>query len=454
MTKPSFKSERKALEVPFDRNLIHNPAVGLAHMARTAGGVAFSKVAGQTVMSIADALLGAQIQYDHDDYFCRSRQQKRLNRMFGEGLLTEEAESWSAIHDSVNNSLMRNNIQKYHNKILATIDNNIEKAKTADLELHLKLGEDTIGWSVATISTVLFGGLPSDETISRFLDAYLERVTNTSESDKTGLNLSPFKRLLKSLFNITTEVEKLLEAPVQEALLQDPTTNPNLLLDIKDELKRESRCPFKRHQYRDLVKTLFMAGIQTSAYTLDWALILLARNAQYWQQLSTAVRPRLGQSRPTLDDIDALEAVHNVIKEVMRLRPVIPTIQKAVVKPCELAGVEVDTGDTLNISIYGIHHSEDYWVDPDAFRPERFESELKAKSFTPFGLGQHTCIGQHLAIHVLTASLIRLVQQFDIVPDSSLSLEMESTFLLKPANNQMICLRPVAVARKGSDHRL
>ncbi|MCP9808962.1 cytochrome P450 [Cyanobium sp. HWJ4-Hawea] len=441
MSETSCPSDRSAVETPIDRRaILSNPAIGIAQMAYRAGGIAASNVLGNKILQIADALLSAWIQYDRDDFFCRSRQQKQLNSMFGTGLLTEEGRDWAQIHDSVNNSFTRKNINKYHEQILDSIDANIGHDLPSNQTLQVQLGEDTVGWSVATISTVLFGKRLNSETISQFLDAFLEQNKPAHQPGSEAKIRSPFARLLKSLLHVTTEIEKLLEAPVQAALKQDPQQDQSLLLDINDELKRESRCPFSQGQNRNLVKTLFMAGIQTSSYTLDWTLLLLAKHPQHWQRLAEAIRPQLGNHRPSIHDFEHLKAVHNVIGEVLRMRPVIPTIQKGVTKPLEMAGINLKPGDTLNLSIYGIHNSSEYWQSPESFRPERFESELRAQTFTPFGLGQHTCIGQHLAMHILTTTLIRLVQQFDIVADDSLSLETESTFLLKPLKKQNITL--------------
>lgn len=433
----------QAREIPLDRKaILTNPAVTIAQVALQAGGVAFSKVLGQTILQIADALLSASIQYDEDETFCRSRQQKQLNSMFGIGLLTEEGSRWSQVHDSVNNSFTRKHIRNYHPRILDCIEANISQNQSAGEPLQLRLGHDTISWSVATISTVLLGARFSDEMTARFLEAFLQDSRSARQAAPQARRRSPFARLLQNLQLISSEIERLLESPVQAALRQDPQHSANLLLDIQDELRRESRCPFSEIQHRNLVKTLFMAGIQTTAYTLDWMLLFLARHPQHWRRLADAVRPSLEGRLPGLDAIDHLEDVHHVIHEVMRLRPVIPTIQKGVINPCEIAGVALTPGDTLNLSLLGIHNSAAYWEEPDSFHPQRFKSPLQAQSFTPFGLGRHTCIGQHLAFHILATTLIRLVQKFDIVGDATLSLETESTFLLKPLSPQTIRLLP------------
>ena len=447
MTQDASDDTCSAVEVALDRNsLLSNPALGVADMAARAGGVGFCKVLGHHIVSIADALVSARIQYDRDKLFCRSRQQKQLNSMFGTGLLTEEGSTWSQLHDSVNNTFTRNNISRYHSTIVEAIDTNIQTTGKPGQTLQVHLGHDTIGWSIGTISSVLLGQRLSNTQIGNVLEAYLDRQHHDSESSAGSQARSPFARLLKRMQRISSKVEHLLATAVHEALQQNPAERPNLLLDINSEIARESRCPFSQPQHNDLVKTLFMAGIQTSSYALDWTLILLARHAEVWQQLARDVRPRLGHSKPNLDDLEALVLVQQVIKEVLRMRPVIHTIQKGISQPCQLAGLEVHPGDTLNLSLFGIHNSNSYWADPEVFRPERFASEIKPQSFTPFGLGQHTCIGQHLAMHVLSTTLIRLVQQFDIVADASLSMETESTFLLKPATDQIVSLQPI-VAR-------
>jgi cytochrome P450 len=141
---------------------------------------------------------------------------------------------------------------------------------------------------------------------------------------------------------------------------------------------------------RDELLTLLVAGHETTATALAWALERLARHPRQWARLRD-------------EDEDYLDAV---VKETLRLRPVIPIVLRVLKQPLEIAGHELPAGVAVAPSILLVHTREDVYPDPFAFRPERFlDQPAGTYTWIPFGGGVRRCLGASFAIFEMKAVL-------------------------------------------------
>jgi cytochrome P450 family 135 len=154
---------------------------------------------------------------------------------------------------------------------------------------------------------------------------------------------------------------------------------------------------------RDELLTLLVAGHETTATALAWALERLARHPDTWERLRDG-------------DEDYLDAV---IKETLRLRPVIPIVLRVLKQPLEIAGYALPAGVAVAPSILLMHTRADVYPDPFAFRPERFLSQ-PAGTYTwiPFGGGVRRCLGASFAVFEMKTVLRAIAQGVtDLAPD-------------------------------------
>jgi cytochrome P450 len=146
-------------------------------------------------------------------------------------------------------------------------------------------------------------------------------------------------------------------------------------------------------EVRDILVTLLVAGHETTATALAWALERLARHPDAWERLR--------------DGDDAyLDAT---IKETLRLRPVIAIVQRILRAPMEIGGHELPAGVAVAPCIYLMHRRPDLYPDPKAFRPERFlERPAGTYTWIPFGGGVRRCIGASFAQFEM-ATVLRVI---------------------------------------------
>jgi cytochrome P450 len=141
---------------------------------------------------------------------------------------------------------------------------------------------------------------------------------------------------------------------------------------------------------RDELITLLVAGHETTATALAWALERLARHPTAWERLRSG-------------DEEYLDAV---VKETLRLRPVIPIVLRLLKAPMQVAGYELPAGVAVAPNILLMHTRADVYPEPRAFRPERFlERPAGTYTWIPFGGGVRRCLGASFALFEMKAVL-------------------------------------------------
>jgi len=165
--------------------------------------------------------------------------------------------------------------------------------------------------------------------------------------------------------------------------------------------------PMTDSELRDEIVTLLVAGHETTATGLAWAFELLLRNPPVMERL-----------RATLKEGDEtyLDAV---VKETLRLRPVVPGVGRVVRgEPFELGPYLIPDGIEINPSIAAIHRRGDCYPDPQAFRPERFLGDDAPDTYTwlPFGGGTRRCLGASFATFEMRVAIQRMLERTDLRP--------------------------------------
>jgi cytochrome P450 len=166
-------------------------------------------------------------------------------------------------------------------------------------------------------------------------------------------------------------------------------------------------------ELRDELLTLVLAGHETTANSLAWAWERLVRNPGPHEALLAAVRGDHGPDGETTE-----ERVEATIVETMRSRPVIPIIGRRVTVPWQLGDYVVEPGTAIAMSILLVHHREDVYPDPFAFRPERFLGRKPGTyDWIPFGGGIRRCLGAALAMAEQRVVLTTMARRLDLEPE-------------------------------------
>ncbi|MFB7633421.1 cytochrome P450 [Streptomyces sp. NPDC056149] len=163
---------------------------------------------------------------------------------------------------------------------------------------------------------------------------------------------------------------------------------------------------FTDPEMRDQLITLLLAGHETTATGLAWALHELVRDPA-----------ELARARKAADEGDEAYLTA-VAKEALRLKPVVYEVARQLSAPLTVGGYRLPAGSTVMPAIGLVQSDPRHHEQPDAFRPERFlDGQPPANTWIPFGGGARRCIGAGFALMEATVVLRELLQRYDLRPD-------------------------------------
>jgi len=169
-------------------------------------------------------------------------------------------------------------------------------------------------------------------------------------------------------------------------------------------------------QLLDEVKSLILAGHETTSLSLSWTFYLLSQHPEVEARLVEEVRKVLGGRAPAVDDVPQLVYTRQVFLETMRLYPPVPGVPRVAREADLFDGIRVHAGEQIALSIYATHRHPEFWERPDTFDPDRF-SEARADaiqpySYLPFLLGRRACLGEHFAMLEGVVALAMMIGRY------------------------------------------
>ena len=159
------------------------------------------------------------------------------------------------------------------------------------------------------------------------------------------------------------------------------------------------------------LRTFLIAGHDPTYHSIIWAIYHVFTAPDVKEKLRNEMH---GIS--TDIDLETLPYLNAVCNEVLRLHPPVPFGARTADKPFMFCGKEIQPGETVGIATSLLHHSPEYWTNPNSFDPERFlEIEtIDGNYFFPFGGGIKKCLGSTMAMHILRKVLAIFIKQYDL----------------------------------------
>lgn len=166
------------------------------------------------------------------------------------------------------------------------------------------------------------------------------------------------------------------------------------------------------------LQVLLLAGTDTSAGTMEWAISLLLNNLEVLKKAQAEIDDVVGKNRLVEEsDLSRLPYLHCIINETLRMYPASPLLfPHESSKDCVVGGFRIPCGTTLLVNLWAIHYDPKIWEEPTKFKPERFqglEGNRDGFKFMPFGSGRRGCPGEGLATRVVGLALASLIQCFE-----------------------------------------
>lgn len=241
-------------------------------------------------------------------------------------------------------------------------------------------------------------GLSEGERLDQLRTELTGALTATSGmAGQLLLVLGPPRARAALTRKVFRTVDGLLYAEIAERRRADHLDERVDVLSILLQARHEDGEPMSDVEIRDELMTLLVAGHETTATALAWAVERLVRHPEHQARLTEEIHA--GEH----------EFCDAVVRETLRLRPVLSLVVRCLKASMDIGGVRLPAGVSVVPSIYLMHRRPDVYPDPKRFRPERFlERRAGAYTWIPFGGGVRRCLGAAFAEYEMRIVLATL----------------------------------------------
>jgi cytochrome P450 len=357
-----------------------------------------------------------------------------VRRVLGEGLVTAEGETWRRQRHACQPAFQPRRMEHY-GALIATLaartladwqpgQTRPLQQDMADLALqvvaHTLLDVDEKSWSEEASAAV-------DTLMARF----------TGQRSLFGMVPLPANRAER-------QAAHRLDAVVETLVHRHGERSEAETLDPKQaDMLSLLRCPIaaggegmRGKPLRGQVKTFLSAGHESSALTLVWAFLLLARAPEAEAALVRELETTLQGRAPVYADLPNLPYARAIVQETLRLYPPVWMTGRQSLRPCEIGGFRIPTGALILTSQWAVQRLPQHFPCPDTFRPERWidgeTADLPRFAYFPFGGGPRICIGQNFALVEAILLLATIAQRFRLEPEPGSELHPWPSMTLRP----------------------
>ncbi|CAJ1967483.1 unnamed protein product [Sphenostylis stenocarpa] len=220
----------------------------------------------------------------------------------------------------------------------------------------------------------------------------------------------------------------------------------DILLEIHQDETREMKLSIEN--VKAFILDIFMAGTDTSAITMEWALAELIRNPNVMEKAREEIGSVTGNNSRIIQESDLgnLPYMRAIVKETLRLHPTSPFIGRESSESSKVCGYDIPAKTLLFVNLWSMGRDPKLWEKPLEFRPERFMGEekqfdVRGQNFQlmPFGSGRRVCPGASLALQVIPSNLAAMVQCFEWKVEGSISMEEKPAMTL-PRAHPLVCV--------------
>lgn len=338
-----------------------------------------------------------------------------IDRTLGPGLLTSAGNQWRTQRRTLQPLFTRQHVRTYAESMVTHAHNLADEWQRGPAETDLRADMQEV--TLRILGDVLFGhdltGLirPLHEAFTVAGRAAVER----------GLAPIQIPRVVPTPRNLRLRGAEQQMRAVTDDVIDRRADNPtgddmiSLLLQAQDP---ETGRGLTREEIRDQVLVFLLAGHDTTATGLTFALHLLGHHPDIQRSVHEEIDQVLDGRPPTVDDIGDLATVTRVFEEAMRLHPPAYTIGRHAARDWQLCGYHIPAGTAVLASVANVHRDPTVWEQPNRFDPDRFlpdrAGQRPAYAYIPFGGGPRSCIGSHFAMLEAVLILTVLLQRFEI----------------------------------------
>jgi len=430
-------------EMPFvgsSIDLIRDPLEFLDRVSRVHGDAVRFRIPGQTIYLFNHPDAIEEILVTKRDHLIKDKLTRELSILLGNGLLVSEGGFWRKQRKLAQPGFHRERVAAYGDVMVDYTARAISTwAESEERDVHHDMMRLTLDIVAKTLFGIDLANTAQHDKVGSSLEVLMDRFSGA------GAIIPPFlptpgnlraKKAIAALDEITYGIIRERRAEGDKG---------DLISMLIAATSEDDDGRMTDVQLRDEAMTLLLAGHETTALTLGFALRLLATHPEVQAKLAREIEDVLGDRPATSADLPRLVYADAVVRESMRLFPPAWAIGREATAPIEIGGYHVPKGTQLWAAQWVTHRDPRWFSDPLAFKPERWENgfakTLPRYAYYPFGGGPRVCIGNAFAMMEAVLVLVTIARRYRFSDAAPLALAPSVT--LRPKNGiRLSCRRP------------
>ncbi|WP_311268886.1 cytochrome P450 [Sphingobium sp. WCS2017Hpa-17] len=227
----------------------------------------------------------------------------------------------------------------------------------------------------------------------------------------------------------------------------EPAQYKDILQSLVEAKHPETGAHFTLKELMDQVATIFLAGHETSASTMTWALYLLAECAHIQDRARAEVAQVAGEDPFTAAMLKDMPVVRNVFKETLRLYPPLAFFPREVPCPMQMRDKQLEPGAMLVVAPWLTQRNKDNWACPHAFDPDRFadpaNAEMAKQAWFPFSRGPRVCVGAGFAQQEVMTVIAATLRRYRLTVAKGFKAEPISRLTVRPRKGMKLMFERV-----------
>ncbi|MGO9086162.1 MAG: cytochrome P450 [Candidatus Sulfotelmatobacter sp.] len=375
------------------------------------------------------------LKTNSENYHKSEIQKRRMGHFLGKGLLTTEGEAWRTQRRLIQSGFERKQLEVLSSIMQDSLADSLrgfdKQARIGPVDIYPLMMKITF----AMVGRSLFGARLKEEDIELISLAIL-----TVQEFMVRQTIQPY---LNPWFAVSGELRRHEDLRNRAfGVLLDYIRKRRGEAPGHDLLQilMDARYSDGHGMSDDLILSesmqLLVAGHETSSNALSWLLYLLSSRPDCIDRVRQEFDSVLGERPLGYADVSKFEFTTQVILEALRLYPPFWMVDRMALADDRAGDIDIPRGSTVVVFIYGVHHSPQYWANPESFDQERFAkvNEKLHTPFThlPFGAGPRGCIGGNYAVLQILMILSVLLRKYDFCLVPGQTIEARPMVILRP----------------------
>ena len=373
-----------------------------------------------------------------------------LGPLIGNSVFSANGQDWADQREMVNPAFQHTNLKRAYAMMQGAAQDVVALMRGQDLSRPVDVDPMMTHVTADIIFRTIFSvqlSFAESARIYRLFQRYQTMAQRSSSLHMNGLpRLGYARRTRQAARDIHAILDAVMRPRYDARQAGQRPAKADILEALMDARHPRTDAPFTFEELVHQTLLIFLAGHETSASALAWALYLLSEHPALQEELFAQIEAETGGGPLQFEHVRKLEGIRNLFKETLRLYPPVGFLPRSVITPEIMRGKDVQPRDLLVVAPWLIQRNPANWECPHSFDPDRFarpeNAEAIRNAWLPFGGGARLCIGAGFAQQEAVIILASIIRAFRLTHPPGPRPELISRLTLRPRHGVPLILTP------------